>query len=148
MKKQNNSISESDLTIYMLAIVHKCYEFFEMYGMFCEYSKCKKCGNDNRLQFILMKEMIGSFGGLDGIKIPSEKEVKQISRDIIIWKGLARASKSDGSISFLIEEYAKKYSLSLDGVYKIRKRVQETVDKFSEMKKLVRKHRRKRATTS
>lgn len=139
-EKQQNVVSELDLLLYILAIEKKYYDLFEMYGMFYEYKTCKHCRHDNQMQFKLTNDIIRTFGETGIIKIPQDKELKQVSRDITIWKGLMRCE--DTSLSIRVEEYAARYKVSQDTIYKIRHRVQAMVDKFLAMKKIFKRRKR------
>jgi hypothetical protein len=128
------NISESDLLIYYLAVEKKFYEILELYGLLYEHSRCKKCGYDNGLHYKIMKELLDSFSLKRGIKIPKEKDLARVSRDLTIWKGMTRYAKSENPHFIQAEEYAKRYGVKVDAVYKIRDKVQSVVEKFITLK--------------
>ena len=139
------SISEVDLMVYCLAVDRKYYELIELYGLLFEYAVCPKCKYQIQAHFKLFKEIINSFGGLKkGIRIPSEKELEQVSRDITIWKGLlACESYDEAPFTLKVDEYAKRYGLTMDSVYKIRHKVQGMVNKFLKMRQIFKKVNKK-----
>lgn len=144
---RRNVISETDLMVYILAVERKYYEMLELYGIFREHAaRCSRCKNT---YFRLMKETLRAFGGRE-IAVPFEKEIKRVSRDITIWRGLSgcqpRSSAGDGNLSARMEEYARRYQMKTDNVYKIKQNIQLMVDKFLTLKGIFGK-RKQRAHT-
>ena len=134
MKKY--AVSEIDLMLYSLAVNDGYRHLLELYGMLFEYAKCPKCGQDTGIHYKVMKEIIASFGGVvSGIKIPTQKELAQISRDITIWKGL-QGIEDTHQVAERVSEYAKRYELTNDMIYRIQRKVRDMLDKFQQMRKI------------
>jgi ABC-type Na+ transport system ATPase subunit NatA len=136
MKKVN----EIDLMLYCLCIEMGYFELLELYGVLFSYSKCPKCGHASGMHFKVIKDIISSFGGVvSGIKIPTLKELNQVSRDITIWKGLQGIQERD-FLAERVSEYAKRFELTNDAIYRIKRKINSMIEKFAQMKKVFRQY--------
>jgi hypothetical protein len=139
---KENKISEVDLMIYALSVEKKYYGLLELYGMLIEHSTCKKCKHNSNAHFKIINEIIERFGDAEaGIAIPTSDELSQVSRDITIWRGLQGYTEEAGSLALRVEEYAERYKLTPDGVYKIRNKVETLVQQFQQMKRVFRRYK-------
>ena len=134
-------IKESDLMVMYLSTVRQYSELFELYGLISEFSVCKNCGHDGKLQVSLFTEILEYFGGIKGIRIPKAREMVQATRDITIWKGLQRCKNNKEAAAIKAAEYVIEYEMTLDNVYKIRNRVQGIVNKFLTLDEQYRKRK-------
>lgn len=132
-------IAEIDLYMYYLAIEKKYYELLELYGLLFQYTECPHCKKDTGLHFKVMKELIATFGGIEHLRIPKEKDIQQIARDITIWKGLKRCE--DALLVEKVAEYSERYELTTDAVYKIRHRVEKVIERFMTAREVYTKRR-------
>jgi hypothetical protein len=130
-------LSETDILLYYLGVEKKYYALLELYGLIRSHSVCPNCGKNTNLHFRLVKDIIDDFGLVGKIDIPSDEEIKQVTRDIAIWKGLTRCQNMHQSLR--AEEYADRFDLHIDFVYRIKRKVQAMIDRFLTMKQLFHK---------
>lgn len=129
----DEKISETDLLVYMLAVERGYHDLLELYGMFHESAVCPHCKKNTGAHFKLVKEVVSTFGS-GSIRVPRETVLRQLSRDIAVWKGLNRCAATP--VVNTAEEFARRYRIKLINVYKIRQRVQAAVEKFMAMKRI------------
>lgn len=137
------NIAESDLMIYILAVEKQYYELLELYGILFEHATCPHCKKDTGVHYKAIRDIIETFGGKTSLKIPLGEDLAKVSREINIWRTLKNCKDKDSRMSrerrLKVEEYAARYEMTLDNIYKIEKRIQTMVEKFIALKGMFKK---------
>lgn len=132
MASASCKIAETDLLLYTLALEKGYHEILDLYGILFDHSVCPHCKRNTGSHHKSLKDIVETFGGASkkGIQVPAMDLMRDILRNITIWKGLS-ACMEVGSVQVQrIEYYAQEYSMSPDNVLKIHRRMDSIAQRF------------------